>query len=632
MTTVPSELPAELLIDDLTFTDLLKIALDDVPGSSSGLWTLHGAVDPGVTLLELFAWRFEQRLYAADQVTESITRAGLRLLGVADPLPTAAATTVLGLGGDVPPTRIEAGALFTLESDTAGRQFSLVQPVSVLPVRAIEAQGELSGPGDVLELVLDRVGPRVVAHLLSVLVELSTDASVHAQWDVDAVDVPVPAALEWRALGPDGSSEPVTLDDGTCGLRRSGLLRLPWPEVWNQVGGSGCRLRATVSSGFFSEPPRVVSATPNAVTARHLVPGTADLTSGLAALLVLPHQRLTIRGTAGVLHDAPGSVTLELSEPDGQDHAWTSVADWVGVGPDDRVFLVDRARGELVFGDGLSGRVPRAASGGRAAASYALGGGTVGNLGRGGTWAQDGGAVVATNPVAATGGAEPEAIEVARQRAADALTVPDRIVTADDARQLALGTRGVAVERAHVRVGHHPGFPCVSLPAVLSVVVVPTVDRDGPVADWVPAPRPDEGLLSAVRTRLENARLLGQEVFVEAPVYRTVRVRVDVTRSAGTDILRDRVIEALTRYLDPLRGGPGEKGWPFGGAVRPSELAGVASRAVGPEVSVTNLAVELDDGEPTSCAGLAIGPGELVRIGDVVVARTDALPDGGGLR
>jgi predicted phage baseplate assembly protein len=276
--------------------------------------------------------------------------------------------------------------------------------------------------------------------------------------------------------------------------------------------------------------------------------------------------------------------------------------------------------------------VPRSAAAGRAHASYSLGGGAAGNLGRGGTWAEESGAVTADNAVAAVGGSEPEPVESARQRAADALTVPDRIVTAEDARQLALDTAGVAVERAHVRTGHHPGFPCVSLAAVLSVIVLPSVDRDGPVADWVRAPHPDEGLLGAVRARLEGARLLGQEVFVEAPVYRELRLELTLTRSAGPDTVEGRVVEELTRYLDPLRGGPDEEGWPFGGTVRPSELVGVASRAAGPEMSVTSLAVALDDGEPTDCAELAIGPGELVRLVSVHVTRTDVLPSGGGLR
>lgn len=636
MTTTPGdltpELPPDLRIDDLAFTDLLKIALDDVPGSSAGLWTLHGAVDPGVTLLELFAWRFEQRLFAAEQVTAPATRAGLRLLGVPDPLPTQVASTVLCLRGDAAPIRLDEGVAFTLEGDTAGRQFSLAERVSVLPVRAVQVEGTVCGPGDELELVLERDGPIVGEHELSVLLELHHPASVRAEWEAGAVDVPPPAVLSWRALGPDGSQQPVAVVDGTGGLRRSGLLRMPWPAVFDRVGGAGCRLRGRVVSGAWSEPPRVAAATPNAVVARHRVSGTADLGPALDALLVLPRQRLRIEGTAGMLLDAPGALTLDLTEPDGEVRTWTCVADWVGVGPDERVFVVDRARGELVFGDGRSGRVPRTRPGAPAVASYALGGGAAGNLGSSRTWGQQAGPVVGTNPVPARGGAAAEPVEAARLRAAEALTVPDRIVTAADARALALGTPGVAVARAHVEVGHHPGFPCVVIPAALSVLVVPEVDRDGPVTGWQGAPRPDDGLLAAVRARLDDARLLGQEVFVEAPAYRAVRVRVDLTRTAGDDTVRDRVVEALTRYLDPLCGGPDEDGWPFGGPVRPSELMGVVGRAVGPEVAVTSLAVALDGGEATGCAELALAAGELVRLEHVELARTDALPDGGGLR
>src|SRR5262249_44233690 len=149
--------------------------------------------------------------------------------------------------------------------------------------------------------------------------------------------------------------------DGTGGLRRSGLIRLAWPAVWNRVGGNGFRLRATVRDGFFTESVRVVAAHPNAVVARHLLAAEMGVSDQLARLLVLPYQRLVLPATAGILCDATGSATLRLSEIDGAVHEWGSVSSWVGVGPDERVFVVDRERGELVFGDGRAGRVPRPA-------------------------------------------------------------------------------------------------------------------------------------------------------------------------------------------------------------------------------------------------------------------------------
>jgi predicted phage baseplate assembly protein len=240
--------------------------------------------------------------------------------------------------------------------------------------------------------------------------------------------------------------------------------------------------------------------------------------------------------------------------------------------------------------------------------------------------------VSGTNPVAAAGGNDAEPIALARQRAADELGRPDRTVTIADAVDLATATPGVGVARAHASPGHHPGFPCVEIPSALTVTVVPEVDRDTDVERWTLAPEPDAGLLTAVQERLDARRLLGQEVFVEPPRYRPVRVWLTITRSASDDAVGEQIERALKRHLDPLRGGADEKGWPFGGVIRPSELIGVAGRAAGVEATVTALSVALDDDEPSDCAELTIGPRDLVWLASAPITWISALPDGGGLR
>ena len=130
-------------------------------------------------------------------------------------------------------------------------------------------------------------------------------------------------------------------------------------------------------------------------------------------------------------------------------------------------------------------------------------------------------------------------------------------MTRADIETLALSTPGVDVARVQVSSGHHPGFPCVDVPGAVTVTVVPGADRTRDVADWTPAPTPDPGLLEAVRRRVEGARLLGQEVFVAAPRYHTVRVWVTLTRSAGDQAVAAGVEDALRRHLDALEGGHG---------------------------------------------------------------------------
>jgi hypothetical protein len=632
VTTVPEFDPtAAPVIDDLTFEDLLRIALEEVPGASQGRWTVHGPVDPGVTLLELFAWQFEQRLFMADQVTEQVTRAGLRLLGISAASAPTAASTVLSFQPTAAPVVLAAGTLVDLDGDAAGRGFTLDETVSVLPVGAIEVAGSLQNDGDTLEFRHHYTGPALADQTVSLLVDVAAAPGVAPSWAPGAVDVPPPAALVWTAAGPDGSETAVAVIDDTGGFRRSGLLRLPWPAVWNTVGAAPCRLRARAVLASLTEPAAVRGVYANAVPARHRQQQQLDVREQLRAFAPLPSQRLALPGAAGVLCAGTGEVTLRVTEIDGSQQVWTSVSDWTWVGPDDRVMVADRTRGELLFGDGRSGRILRTLPDAPAIVEYAVGGGEIGNIGSGGSWVRDGGAERAANPVPATGGGEAEPLERATVRASGELRRAGRTVTASDVEDLARATPGVGIQRAHASVALHPGFPCVDVPAAVTVTVVPHADRERRFSEWTRAPRPDAGALSAVVAQLASARLIGQEIFVLPPSYRQVTVWLTVSQSSRNELLEARITEALLKYLDPLEGGSEQDGWPFGGPVRPSALVGVVRAVLGPEAEVGDLSVALDGGAPNDCVDQIIGARELVYLGEVHASWAAALPAGAGL-
>lgn len=622
---------SDVAIDDLTFEDLRRIALEDLPRASGGEWTLHGAVDPGITMLELLAWQLEQRLFMAEQVTEPVVRGGLRLLGVPEPRPASAAATVVSFSAGGAPVELAAGTVLELRDDLRARRFALTESMWVHPVTAIRADGRLAAAGDTLELVVE-VNPAAApgAGRLSLLVELATSPAVTAAWRPGAVDVDPPATIVWTAVGPDGAEASVAVEDTTGSFRHSGLVRLDWPAVWERPGSEPRRLRATAIEASWTEPVRILGVHPNAGVARHRVEETADVSSALRAFAPLPGQRLEVPNAGGLLCD--DEVTLSVTELTGERRDWTAVRSWVGTGPEDRVFVVDRSRGELRFGDGRSGRILRPAAVPAATLEYALGCGRAGNVAAWSSFVVSGGAEVATNPVPADDGTDSEPLEAARQRAADALAERDRTVTEDDARVLAVTTPGLGLVRAHASPGFHPGFPCGAVPGALTVTIVPHADRDAPSRDWTLAPVPDAGALSTVQRRLEEARLLAQEIFVLSPVYRRVDVDVSVSATSRSETTRGTIVDALREHLDPLEGGAEGEGWPFGGPVRPSALVEVVQEAVGPEVSVTRLAVSIDEGQPTDCADLAIGPRELVRFGSANVTLTTTLPGGRGLR
>src|SRR5262249_42374460 len=127
------------------------------------------------------------------------------------------------------------------------------------------------------------------------------------------------------------------------------------------------------------------------------------------------------------------SVKLRIRERDNQWWKWTPAADLSFSGPGDRVFVVDRERGELRFGDGLNGRMPVLApsEGPNIKVQYAVGGGSAGNLGNNLRWeaVDQTSGLTAQNVVPSEGGQDSETIAAARDRAASSLKQLHRAVT-----------------------------------------------------------------------------------------------------------------------------------------------------------------------------------------------------------
>ncbi|MGI5413954.1 baseplate J/gp47 family protein [Streptomyces chartreusis] len=500
-------------------------------------------------------------------------------------------------------------------------------------------------------------------------------------------EVPAPARLVW-SYGPAGAARPLpegAVTDGTGGLRRSGLVRLRLPGT---AGGTEAEVVLDTLSATFGAPPRLRRLTPNAVIAHHArrVELTEDATGETVALLsrrpALPGLVLPLPGgAAGRLIDVE---RFALREPDGGEREWSAVPDLAFSGPRDRMFTVDRAFGVLRFGDGRTGRIPRPGIQGTGPvlrAAYRLGGGPSGNGGADpvpaatgtatalsafvslaglaanlpdappGNWVFTGSpgdlhpadpGCTARAPVRAEGGAEAETPAAARRRAAHALAEVTRAVTAADHEELALGTPGVALARAHALVGARPGHPCRRVPGAVTVLVLPRAPRgagDADAEDAVPLPRPDPGTLAAVRSRLVAARLIGAAVYVTGPRYRPVRVRVTLPASALPAPCRQVtaqgaarraiVTAALHRFLDPLVGGDDATGWPFGGTLRPSALLRAAERALaaaGDRTPVQGVGIAVDDAAYEDCADVPLRPGELPGPVDITVCATNRPP------
>jgi hypothetical protein len=159
------------------------------------------------------------------------------------------------------------------------------------------------------------------------------------------------------------------------------------------------------------------------------------------------------------------------------------------------------------------------------AASYAVGNGSAGNVGPrainrllldGGPQAQALGEVLerVTNPLPATGGADPESIERVRQRAPHAYRRQQRCITPQDYADRATGLP--SVHRAYARLLWTGSWHTVFL----------YVDRIGgaPV---------DEGFADTVRQALEPFRLMNHDLAIRGPIYVPLDMTLEVCLEQG---------------------------------------------------------------------------------------------------
>ena len=677
----------QLQLDNFTWAEMVTSIRRRIPAASSGEWTLHAPVDPGVTLLELFAYMLEQRVFWLDQIPDSLVRAALNLMG-AETRPAGAATTVMKFlprdfvevadATEVRLAKRQPPLIFSTDSDVLLLPCDEIKPgryrvalsiggrdrtldllngrrVCLLPALAREGDVEIMLP--LTKPLPNNPGPDF-GNFFSLLVELSTSERVPPQWSWAAVDdVPAPAVATWwyrDSISGNLKQFPAdAIEDGTIGLRRSGLVRLRVPPSWQYGPGATGTFDYTlvlrIVEATFTTPPVISRLVPNVVIARHArqtqehtltfewlpLPGNvvalpdlytgAPLGSGLAPLQDYPP-----------LED---SIKLTLKERDGE-FEWHSTSSLTFRGPDERVFVVDREQGLLRFGNGLTGRVPVLDRGAatNVTLEYLVGGGQAGNVGANldfehGTDPD----LKATNIVPGQGGTETESLDSASRFAAAMLERVERAITANDHEAIVIETPGVDLERAHAALGQHPAHPCQLVPGAVSIYVVPGASREGDLqveqdCAHVAAPIPDAGALQAARARIDKARLIGSEVFVLPAEYRDVTLLIDAEGDPVDPVgLNTRIRLHLQTFLDPLRGGPQQSGWPFGEPLRPSVLLSEAQKAAGDEASITSVAIGLDCNSPSeSCKDVEIKPYQLPVLRDVSVRlRTDVITTGG---
>lgn len=373
-------------LDDRRFQQLVDEAKRYVQQRAPE-WTDHNVSDPGVTLIETFAYLVDQLLYRLNRVPDKNYTAFLDLLGIRLFPPAAAGadvdfwlsapqpdTVALPAGTEVTSARGESG-----ESDEAV-VFATTDELRIMPseltrlvtaprtgeqtdrTREISEGGDVPcfqatpEPGDALLFGLPTAVPRCIV-------------AVNLDSRVEGVGVdPRQPPLVWEAWDGGGWRLCETGTDTTGGLNRPGevIVHVPAGHTASVIGGTRAgRLRCRVTEAepgqpFYSESPTVREAAvftvggtmsvEHAETVTDVPLGTSEGVAGQTFRL----------GRPPVLLDGEPPV-VEVSSAEGWQR-WEVVEHFGRSGPADRHVRVDATTGEFSFPPCCASRTARCAS------------------------------------------------------------------------------------------------------------------------------------------------------------------------------------------------------------------------------------------------------------------------------
>ena len=641
----------EIILDDIRFQELVNEARTRILRHSPD-WTEHNVSDPGITLIELFAWMTEILAYRMNRIPRRTHLALLDIIGVQPAAPQQATVDVrfilVGPTGAVIPARTEVASPRAAGGDLIVFQTAeeLAIPTSTMVAFALERPGELhtvevsdgtarsSGgqpmfsappqPGEALLVGFEQPLERLV-------VRVSFECTAAVGERVDRDNPP----LAWEVSGESG--EWLTADvisDDTGGFTAGGgsvLLEIPEGARSMHTGGRELYwIRCRVTRQRYTEAPELGTVTAavvggtvsgrHAVTVNNEMLGTADGIAGTT----YPLQHVP------VLALEEGE-TLEVREPAGADWvAWQHVSDFRSSSRDDGHFNLDLITGEVRFGPAIRqpdggwrsyGAVPPAGSALRFT-RYRHGGGEAGNVAPRTLSTLPipiEGVASVTNPRPGRGGADPEPLASARERARLEVQSRTRAVTVEDFERLTLAASSEVARAICVPSGDTGPVRVHLLPRV------EPADRRLELSELTPTAE----LMETVAAALDHRRLLGTSIKLLPARLKGISVAVDVRASPLADLERVQydVEHALYVYLNPLIGGspdgPGS-GWPSGRRLSQGELYGIVYSIPGVEFINALLTFETDLGtgsqspEPTD-GEVGLADEELIASGEHTV-------------
>jgi predicted phage baseplate assembly protein len=612
-------------LDDRTFQDLVNEARLRIPEICPE-WTDHNVSDPGIALIELFAWMTESLIYRTNQVPDRNYIKFMDLVGIQlkPAIPSeaeitfrlstpASDLTIIPPGTEVATVRTETeeAIVFTTtnqlemeppmldrfilsrDGESFRERMELLREWTELRNLGIDTSLQENGDSFPVFEQVPEVGNALYLgytnNLAGVILALDLECVEAEGSGVNPNNPPLSweywdsQLLEWSVFNRSHDSSAWLESDMTRGLNISGRISLHIPRTAGR----------TVVNGEDRFWIRCVSSEPKDRQGMYVTsPQIRSILSYVVGgICQSSNFTWSVDETLGYSNGKPGQaydlfhkpmLRLEPGEPvevqrqDGNGwETWEVVEDFGSSGPDDRHVTCDAVFSQISFGPIIKtsngserslGAIPKVGLQIRVPA-YRYGGGPGGNVGAGTLSVLKSSIPYVsevTNRLPARGGANPETLDEGRLRTPQVFKTRDRAVTKEDYEYLAKEASPFIARASCIERN-----PYVAegryIPQPVQILLVPQHAKES----YRPEPNDltiPTSIIETVTEYLDQRRLIGTPLIVTEAEYLQVSLTTNIKLIAGADeeTARRLIEDVLYSYIHPGLGGDRGSGWEFG--------------------------------------------------------------------
>lgn len=527
-------------------------------------WTDENAHDPGITLIELFAWLKEMLQFYMDQPTEEIELQFLRLLGmhldegeVAEVIlqsPSQDDLYKLPLGSKLSKGRfifettrnitLETSKILDVAVDFDGERRSVYQLIdNGLTIYPFGPDGKVGS-----SFYLHLSSPLKVRKMLLFYIKIFEDYEIKRNPIKDLKAFIPFAEIKWYGSKDNENWEPLTISrDDTFNFIQSGLIGIEVPndDVW---------LKATLIHSDYDMPPRIIDIYNRVFEVKQkdtlrTPPPTFNSTGLPNQTFELPYEDILFK-----------SLLIEVFEKNEEGEygwqMWERIPFLAEAKEDTPCFAIDQKSNALLFGDGINGKIPPKGRGVIRISHLERSFFEQGNILLDNLIDENTG-----HPfkclTAAMGGEKRSTLGSLKENLRGELSKPQVCVTAGDYEEILRETPGLMIKQVKCLPLYKPGlvdYPKKIAENTVSVFVIP----DGA--------KPQSVLSQAYRKNLEaqmeKHRLITTEVLILDPVY----FNIDITCEIGTPFSESQAREDGEKAIREI--GP----YDFGDVISKSEI------------------------------------------------------------